>query len=124
MKLLDDVEVLNDNYNEYGIKKGMIGTIIDADIRWNSFFVNFQDQRVYDSNFMKDKNNIFKLKSDICHGIKLEDLKLIKEGNATDELIEKSLPDNHKDWWCKVEDGYIMNLLGEKKNKIPYQYNS
>ena len=24
----------------------------------------------------------------------------------------------------KVEDGYIINLLGERKNKEPYKYNS
>ena len=26
--------------------------------------------------------------------------------------------------WCKVEDGYIINLKGEKKNKIPFDYES
>ena len=124
MKFLDNVEVLNDDYKEHGITKGMIGTIIDADIRWGSFFVNFQDQRVYDTNFMKNKENIFKLNSDICHGIKVKDLKLIKDGGATDELIKKSLPEKHKDWWCKVEDGFIINLKGDKKNKKPYDYNS
>ena len=124
MKLLDEVKVVNDNYKENGITKGMIGTIIEADIRWESFYVCFQDQRVYDTNFMKNKENIFKLNSDICHGIKVKDLKLIKDGGATDELIKKSLPEKHKDCWCKAEDGYIINLIGEKKNKIPYNYNS
>ena len=66
MKLLDDVIVLNDNYAKEGVTKGMIGTIIDADIRWDSFFVNFQDQRIYDKNFMNNQNNFFKLKKDIC----------------------------------------------------------
>ena len=66
MKLLDDVIVINDNYTKEGITKGMIGTIIDAVIRWDSFFVNFQDQRIYDKNFMNNQNNFFKLKKDIC----------------------------------------------------------
>ena len=39
MKFLDDVRVVNDNYLEQGVSKGMVGTIIDADIRWNSFFL-------------------------------------------------------------------------------------
>ena len=41
MKFLDDVRVVNDNYLEQGVSKGMVGTIIDADIRWNSFFCMF-----------------------------------------------------------------------------------
>ncbi len=124
MKLLDDVKVINDKYKESGILKGMIGTIIDADIRWNSFYVCFQDQRVYNLNFMADKNNVFKLKDDICFGIKIEDLELFKNNNCSDEKIKASLPENHKDCWCKVEDGYIINLKGEKKNKVAYKYNS
>ena len=47
MKLLDEVKVINNDYEKQGIKMGMIGTIIEADIRWDSFFVNFQDQRAY-----------------------------------------------------------------------------
>lgn len=42
MKYLDDVKVINDNYKELGIKKGYIGTIIDPDIRWDSFYVVFK----------------------------------------------------------------------------------
>lgn len=124
MKYLDDVKVLNDNYKDEGITKGMIGTIIDPDIRWNSFFVVFQDQRVYDKKFMSIEDNIFKLNDDICTGIKIKDLELVKDNKSTDSLIFNDLPDNHKDWWCKVEDGYIMNLKGEKKNKTPYDYDS
>lgn len=39
MKFLDDVEVLVDKkeYQDNGIYKGMIGTIIDAEIRDNCF---------------------------------------------------------------------------------------
>ena len=40
------------------------------------------------------------------------------------EDILEDLPDHDPAWWCKVEDGYILNLKGERKNKIPYDYNS
>ena len=124
MKFLDDVRVVNDNYLEQGVSKGMVGTIIDADIRWNSFFVCFQDQRVYDKDFMSIEENIFKLNDDICIGVKIQDLELVKDNKCNDEDIKKSLPEKYKDWWCKVEDGYIVNLKGEKKNKTPYDYDS
>ncbi len=109
MKLLDEVKVVNDKYKENGITEGMIGTIIEVDIRWESFYVCFQDQRVYDEVFMQNQENIFKLKNDICCGIKIKDLELIKDNNATDAMIKDSLPENHKDWWCKVENGFIVN---------------
>ena len=73
---------------------------------------------------MQNQENIFKLKNDICCGIKIKDLELVKDNNATDEMIKDSLPEKYKDWWCKVENGFIINLKGEKKNKIPYDYNS
>ena len=124
MKYLDDVRVINDNYIAEGVAKGMIGTVIDPDIRWNSFFVVFQDQRVFDKKFMSVEDNIFKLNDDICIGIKIQDLELVKDNNCNDSVIFNDLPENNKDWWCKVEDGYIINLKGERKNKIPYDYES
>lgn len=124
MKFLDNVRVLNTNYEKKGITKGMIGTIIDADIRWNSFYVNFQDQRVFDKDFMKKEENIFKLNNDICLGIKIKDLEVVNSSNIDNNVIYENLPEKHKDWWCKVEDGYITNLKGKKKNKIPYDYDS
>lgn len=39
-------------------------------------------------------------------------------------VIKNGKPLKYKDWWCKVEDGYIVNLKGEKKNKTPYDYDS
>lgn len=126
MKFLDEVEVIVDRkeYNDEGVYKGMIGTIIDADIRWGSFYVNFQDQRVYDKGFMAVEGNIFKLEDDISLGIKIKDLEVIEKSNVDDKDLYDNLPEKHKDWWCKVEDGYIMNLKGERKNKIPYDYDS
>lgn len=124
MKLLDDVRVINDNYQDQGIRKGMVGTIIEAEIRWDSFFVNFQDQRVYDKDFMSKEENIFQLKDDICIGIKIKDLGLVKDNHCDDETIRDSLPEKHKHQWCKVENGYIVNLSGKRKNRIAYNYNS
>ena len=39
-------------------------------------------------------------------------------------FLLKSLPEKYPNWWCKVEDGYIVNLEGDKLNKVPYDYNS
>lgn len=48
MKFLDRVEAINDNdeYNKNNVMIGMIGTIIDAEIRDNCFNVIFIDERV------------------------------------------------------------------------------
>lgn len=54
--------------------------------------------------------------------IKIEDLELVKVGWITDEDLKEEILDNR--WWCKVEDGYITNLNGERENKIPYDYDS
>ena len=124
MKLLDEIKVVNDNYKDNGITQGMIGTIIEADIRWNSFYVCFQDQRVYDKEFMKIQDNILKLQKDICLGIKISDMEVVRESSVDNNEIYNNLPENHKDCWCKVENGFIVNLKDEKKNSIPYCYNS
>ena len=126
MKMLDDVKVIKnrDEYRKENIFAGMIGTIIDAEIRFGEFFVCFQDQRTLDREFMSKEENIFKLKNDICIPIKIEDLELVKDGKCTDEMIKNSLPRKYPDWYCKGESGYIINLEGKKKNKIPYDYDS
>ena len=128
MRVGDDVKVINDNekYAQEGVYKGMIGYINMPEIRDNSFMVTFIDENF---NMHEDDPEWFEehfneLKDDIFCIIKIEDLELVKEGDATDEMILEELPKNNPKWWCKVEDGYIMNLLGEKKNKIPYDYNS
>ena len=126
MKMLDDVKVIKDRdeYRKENIFAGMIGTIIDAEIRFGEFFVCFQDQRALDREFMSKEENIFKLKNDICIPKKLEDLVLVKDGDCTDEMIKYRLHIKYPDWYCKVENGYIINLEGKKKNKIPYDYDS
>ena len=50
------------------------------------------------------------------------DLELVTDNGLTDEEIMHDLPKHDPRWWCKVEDGYILNLLGERKNKIAYDY--
>ncbi len=126
MKLYDDVKVINDNeqYQKQGVYKGMIGTIIEADIKWNEFYVCFQDQKLLDPNFVFNEKTVKTIKDDICAGIKIKDLELVKDNDISVEKIRKSLPEKYPDCWCKVEDGFIMNLKGDKKNKIPYDYNS
>ena len=112
MKYLDKVKVINDKeiYKKYNIHQGMIGTIIDAESRDNCFHVIFVDKNM--------------INDDIFLPIKIKDLELVKDNNTSDDLILEAIPKNNPKWWCKVEDGFITNLLGEKKNKIPYDYNS
>ena len=52
------------------------------------------------------------------------ELELVEDNKCSDDIILESIPRHNKDWWCKVEGGYIVNLKGERKNKIPYDYNS
>ncbi len=99
---------MRDEYVEHGVKLNDEGTIIQPEIRDNNFFVVFTDP-----NFVKEDEFVV---------IKIEDLQLVEDGGATDKQILEELPLNNPKWWCKVEGGYILNLLGEKKNKIPYDY--
>ena len=123
MKLFDEVKVINDRerYKEYNVHKGMVGTIIDAEIRFRAFQVIFTDPKTKQPNFDWENE---KWEDDIVEYIDIEDLEVVKEGDVTDEFILKSLPEKYPNCWCKVEDGYIVNLQGEKLNKVPYDYNS
>ena len=111
MRLLDTVRVKNDNieYKKYNISKGQTGTIIEGAIRDNCFLVAFENKGDF---------------TDTCVPIKLEDLELVEDNHTTDALILDDLPLHNPDWWCIVEDGFIKNLKGEKKNSIPFDYNS
>lgn len=126
MKLFDRVKVVKDDeyYKKYDVSKGMIGRIIDAEIVYNSFHVAFIDERVKDKRFISDETKISKLNDDILCFIKIEDLEVVEESNVTDEYILENLPNKNPKIWCKVENGYIMNLEQECKNKKPYKYNS
>ncbi len=112
MKVYDKVKLINDEnyYKQKNIFKGAIGTIISGEIRDNRFEVAFESN---------DKNDWY-----IYCDIKIKDLEVIEDGFATDEMILEELPLNNPKWWCKVEDGYILNLLGDKKNQTPYNYDS
>lgn len=109
MKWLDEVKVLTDKYEREGVKKGAIGTIIMSEIRYNQYEVVFSD---------KDGKDYAMIE------IFVGDLEVVKSSNMTDEDILEDLPGHNPNWWCKVEDGYILNLKGERKNKVPYDYNS
>ena len=126
MKYMDKVKVANSSkiYQKQGVFKDMIGTIIDPEIRNNCFNVIFIDERVNDQQFMKKEKNFLSLNDDIICPIKIKDLIVIKNNNYSDDLIFDALPSPDKRWWYKVEDGYIINFLGERKNKIPYNYDS
>ncbi|MBQ4558199.1 MAG: hypothetical protein IJA61_02340 [Clostridia bacterium] len=126
MKFLDKVKLIKDNegLNRQGIFKGMIGRICDAEIRDNCFHICFEDQRLFNKKFNITESNMRNLQDDIFAVIKIEDVELVESFNLTDEEILQALPKNNINWWCKVEDGYILNLKGDKKNKTPYNYNS
>ena len=126
MKMFDKIKIINDceYYNINGIYKGRIGTINSAEIRGNCFEVVFIDERFLDKNFVWTEENLQTIEHDIFLEVKIEDMEVVEESHETDEDILESIPLHNKEWWCKVEDGYIVNLLGEKKNKIPYDYDS
>lgn len=126
MRLYDEVKVINDKeeYKKEGVSRGMVGTIWSGEIRDNSFLVLFIDPRYRDKEFFLNEDNIYKLKDDILLPMEITDLEVIKDNHATDEQILEDLPSQDLRWWCKVEDGYILNLKGERKNKIPYDYDS
>ena len=109
MKYLDKVKILTDKYEKDGVKKGAIGTIIFSEIRAETFEVVFSDKDGYDYAMME---------------IFVGDMETVKSSDMTDEDILEDLPAHNPALWCKVEDGYILNLKGEKKNKIPYDYRS
>ncbi|MCM1533711.1 MAG: hypothetical protein NC099_03560 [Corallococcus sp.] len=114
MKFMDYVKVIKDRpeYAKYNVYAGDIGIIWLPEIRANTFEVMFHTDDEY--NFYKD-----------CE-IRIEDLEFVEESKRkiTDEILLEELPSNDPRWWCKVEDGYILNLKGERKNKIPYKYDS
>ena len=112
MKYFDKVRIIKERecYKQDNISLNEIGIIWMPEIRNNKFYICFKTN---------DTWNAYKY----CM-IKIEDIELVENGNCLDQEILEDLPNKNPKWWCKVEDGYIMNLLGEKKNKIPYDYES
>ena len=109
MKGLDEVRVLTDKYESEGVKKGAIGTIILYEIRYNMFEVVFS---------LPDGRDYAQIT------IHIRDLELVVDLGYPDDAILEGLPGQNPAWWCKVENGFILNLKGEKKNKIAYDYDS
>ncbi len=108
MKYLDRVRVLTDDYKEYGIHRGDEGHIMNPEIRYGTFL------------FFKE--NPETLADDADASIKIQDLEVVESSDATDEDILDALPLHNPGWGCKVEDGYILNLKGERLNKYAYNY--
>ena len=108
MKYLDSIEIITDKYEKIGIPKGTRGAIIMPEIRNNTFMCE-----VFNSS-----------SDDETPAIRIDEMKVTRSSDLTDAQILQDLPLNDPHWWCKVEDGYILNLLGERKNKIPYDYDS
>lgn len=108
MKYLDDIEVLTDKYEKHGIPRGTHGTIIMPEIRNNSFLVEIFDLQ------LENETQV----------IAIDDMNVVTSSDVSDETILDALPNNDPNWWCKVENGYIVNLKGDRKNKTPYDYKS
>lgn len=124
MKYLDKVKLINDkDYVNLGLKYGRIGRIISAEIRDDEFYVNFIDENFYQHKDDKSwfEKHMKELKDDISIPIKIKDLELLEESDITDNDLLKAIPKNNPSWWCKVENGYIINLLGEKKEQNTLQ---
>ncbi len=49
---------------------------------------------------------------------------MVSDYHASDETLLEDLPEHDPAWPCKVENGYIVDLLGNRFNKIPYDYDS
>lgn len=113
MKYGDRVKVLveKEEYAKNYVHKDMIGMLTDAEIRDCEYMVIFSEKYSPDE-------------EDIYIPMYVGDIETVKEGNYTDAQILQDLPKQDPRWWCKVENGYIINLLGERKNKIPYDYKS
>ena len=103
MKVYDKVKVIKDRekYLEKNIHAGSEGRIIRPEIRDNRFYVAFENEKIEDDYIYLE--------------VLIEDLEVVEKGWGTDEVILEELPKHDLRWWCKVEDGYIINLNGERK---------
>ncbi len=116
MKLFDKVRLISDKkkYEIDGVKKGEIGTIIQECLMFTESKIGCFDV-VF---FPQAPNKDVYISVDVC------DLEVVEESTITDEDLLDCISSHNPAKWCKVVDGYIMNLKGEKLNKIPYQYDS
>lgn len=116
MKLFDKVRLISDKkkYNIDGVKLGDIGTIILECLMFTG-----SKGGCFEIVFYPEAPN-----KDVYVCVDVCDLELVEESPITDEELLECISDHDPSKWCKVVDGYIMNLKGEKLNKIPYQYDS
>jgi len=116
MKLFDTVRLISDKkkYEVDGVKKGEIGTIIDECLMFTE-----SKTGCFEVVFFPEAPNL-----DVYVSVDVCDLELVEESAITDENLLDCIPEHDPARWCKVVDGYIMNLKGEKLNKIPYKYDS
>lgn len=110
MKYLDRVRVISDDYEDCGIKRGDEGHILSSEIRRGTFNFYREDPLTGEDS--------------ISAPIKIKDLELVSDYHASDETLLEDLPGHDPAWPCKVENGYIVDLLGNRFNKIPYDYDS
>lgn len=95
MKIYDDVRVINDRkeYEKVGVHKGMVGTIVLAEIRSNQFYVNFIDKNfeIHRDDPEWFEEHYDELEDDIDLPISIEDLELVEENKKiTDDYFEQS----------------------------------
>lgn len=116
MRLYDTVRLTADRpeYAKYGVHAGDIGTIVSETI-------NFLGTKVgcFEVMFFPETPN-----KDVYVSVDVCDLEVVTELHYPDEGILEGLPYHDPSRWCIVENGYIMNLKGEKLNRIPYQYDT
>lgn len=128
MKYLDKVKLLNnkDEYKKQNVFASNLGRIISAEIRENCFLVDFIDENfeVHKNDAKWFETHLNESKEDVILPVDIADLEVVQESDLSNAEILKDLPKQDPHWWCKVENGFILNLLGEKKNKIAYDYRS
>ncbi len=105
MRYLDTVKINTTKYERDNIPYGAMGIICAAPI-WNNcfqveFFNNIKEEPV---------------------SIDIDDLDLVQSSGADEDELIENLPNYNPRLWCIVEDGFIYNLLGEKKNEFAYDY--
>lgn len=116
MKLYDRVKLIADKakYEKEGVKKGEIGTIIQECLMFTASKIGSFDVVFFEDG---DDDEVY-VSVDVC------DLEVVAESAITDEILLECISSHDPSRYCKVVDGYIMNLKGEKLNKIPYKYDS
>lgn len=93
-----------------GVHSGREGKIIEPEIENGCFRVLFIDR------FYKEP--------DIIADVKIEHLELVEYGFASDDILLEEIGARSGEKWCKVVNGFIMNIVGDKKNKVAFDYNS